>query len=129
MPKERILVVDDEYLIRWSLQQDLAKEGYEVLVAESGEEALKIVRGSPPDLVLLEVLMDDGAGWKLLEEVRALGGAAGEGPVVVLTRGERSPRLYGRAVELAAYDFLCKPALRSELLAAVLECEERAPPS
>ena len=46
MAKERILVVDDEYLIRWSLQQDLAKEGFEVIVAESGEEALRLVRES-----------------------------------------------------------------------------------
>ena len=41
LAEERILVVDDEYLIRWTLQQNLAKEGYEVLLAETGEEALE----------------------------------------------------------------------------------------
>ena len=46
MAEERILVVDDEYLIRWTLQQNLTKEGYEVLLAETGEEALeKVERG------------------------------------------------------------------------------------
>ena len=45
MAEERILVVDDEYLIRWTLQQNLQKEGYEVLIAETGEEALEKVEG------------------------------------------------------------------------------------
>jgi CheY-like chemotaxis protein len=50
MAEERILIVDDEYLIRWTLQQNLEKEGYEILLAESGEEALEKVEKDVPDL-------------------------------------------------------------------------------
>jgi len=55
MAEGRILVVDDEYLIRWTLQQNLQKEGYEVLIAETGEEALVKVEQETPDLVLLDI--------------------------------------------------------------------------
>jgi CheY-like chemotaxis protein len=44
MPKERILVVEDKYLIRCSLQQELAKEGDDVTIAEDGENALRLAR-------------------------------------------------------------------------------------
>ncbi len=50
MAEARILAVDDEYLIRWTLQQNLTKEGYEVILAESGEEALVKVKEEAPDV-------------------------------------------------------------------------------
>jgi two-component system response regulator AtoC len=62
MAKERILVVDDEHLIRWSLQQDLAREGYEVLVAESGEDALRLIRENHTDVVLLDIQLPGMGG-------------------------------------------------------------------
>ena len=71
MPKERILVVDDEYLIRWSLQQELAKEGYEVTTAEDGESALRLVREAPPDLMLLDIQLPGIGGIEVLEKVKA----------------------------------------------------------
>ena len=55
MSEARILVVDDEYLIRWTLQQNLEKEGYEVLLAETGEKALEKVKEEAPDLALLDI--------------------------------------------------------------------------
>ena len=70
MAKERILVVDDEYLIRWSLQQDLSKEGYEVMVAESGEEAMRLVRESPPDLVLQDIQLPGMDGIETREKIK-----------------------------------------------------------
>ena len=51
----RILVVDDEKLIRWSVGERLQRDGYEVLSAESGEEALEVLAAQPPDLMLLDV--------------------------------------------------------------------------
>ena len=68
MAEERILVVDDEYLIRWTLQQNLAKEGYEVLLAETGEEALEKVEGETPDLVLLDIKLPGMDGFEVLEK-------------------------------------------------------------
>src|SRR5512134_784164 len=71
MTKERILVVDDEYLIRWSLQQDLARDGYEVQTAEDGEAALRQVRESPPDLVLLDIQLPGMDGIQVLQKIKA----------------------------------------------------------
>jgi len=68
MSEARILVVDDEYLIRWTLQQNLAKEGYEVILAESGEEALVKVAEEAPDIVLLDIKMPGMDGYEVLEK-------------------------------------------------------------
>ncbi len=70
MRKNRILVVDDEHLIRWSLEQNLKKQGYEVVTAGSGEEALKLVREESPDLMLLDIQLPGINGLEVLEKVR-----------------------------------------------------------
>ena len=70
MSEARILVVDDEYLIRWTLQQNLAKEGYEVILAESGEEALVKIKEEAPDIVLLDIKMPGMSGNDFLKYVK-----------------------------------------------------------
>ncbi|HEY5999033.1 MAG TPA: sigma-54 dependent transcriptional regulator [bacterium] len=105
MAKERILVVDDEYLIRWSLQQELAKDGYEVWVAEDGESALRLVRETPPDLVLLDIQLPGMGGIEVLQKIKA---AEPEVVVIMITA-------YGmvdtavQAMRAGAYDYLNKP--------------------
>ncbi len=69
MSEARILVVDDEYLIRWTLQQNLEKQGYEVLLAETGEEALEKVKEEAPDLALLDIKLPGMDGYEVLERV------------------------------------------------------------
>ena len=59
-----VLVVDDEHLIRWSLEQQLRREGYSVLLAETGAEALQRVQADAPDLVLLDVRLPDADGLR-----------------------------------------------------------------
>ena len=54
MRKTKIMVVDDEHLIRWSLEQNLKKQGYEVCTAGTGEDALRLAREEQPELVLLD---------------------------------------------------------------------------
>ena len=68
MSETRILVVDDEYLIRWTLQQNLEKQGYEVILAETGEEALEKVREEAPDLALLDIKLPGMDGYQVLEK-------------------------------------------------------------
>lgn len=68
MAEARILVVDDEHLIRWTLQQNLEKEGYEVLLAETGEEALEKVKEEALDLVLLDIKLPGMDGYEVLEK-------------------------------------------------------------
>ena len=69
MAEARILVVDDEYLIRWTLEQNLTKEGYEVILAGSGEEALVKVGEEAPDIVLLDIKMPGMDGYEVLERI------------------------------------------------------------
>ena len=66
-----ILVVDDERLIRWSLQQQLQRAGYRVRSAETGAQALQYAQAEPPDVVLLDVRLPDGDGLEFLERIRA----------------------------------------------------------
>jgi len=105
MAKERILVVDDEYLIRWSLQQDLAKEGYEVLVAESGEEAVRVVRETPPDLVLLDIQLPGIDGVRTLEKIKALDPEI----VVIMITAYAMVDTAVAAMKLGAHDYINKP--------------------
>ena len=105
MAKERILVVDDEYLIRWSLQQELAKEGYDVTTAEDGESALRQFGENPPDLVLLDIQLPGMGGIEVLQKLKA---AEPEIVVIMITA-------YGMvdtavtAMKAGAFDYLNKP--------------------
>ncbi len=101
----RLLVVDDERLIRWSLEQTLEKAGYEVATAETGAAALAALRDEPPDLVLLDLKLPDLDGLQVLRQIRELQPRV---QVVIMTAYAD----VGTAVEamrLGAYDYLPKP--------------------
>jgi DNA-binding NtrC family response regulator len=101
----RVLVVDDERLIRWSLEQTLEKGGYEVATAEHGAAALASVREEPPDLVLLDLKLPDVDGIQVLRQIKAQQPTV---QVVIMTAYAD----VGTAVEamrLGAYDYLPKP--------------------
>ena len=72
MSKERILIVDDEHLIRWSLSQPLIKNGYTVDTAESGAEAQSKMATVKPQMVLLDIRLPDANGLELLERFKAV---------------------------------------------------------
>jgi DNA-binding NtrC family response regulator len=101
----RILVVDDERLIRWSLEQQLSRDGYGVRLAETAAEALQAVRAAPPDLVLLDMRLPDADGVDLLERLRALDPACAV--IVITAHGEVQSAV--RAMKLGAHDYLVKP--------------------
>jgi DNA-binding NtrC family response regulator len=105
MAKERILVVDDEYLIRWSLQQELAREGYEVTAAEDGESALRHFRESPPDLVLLDIQLPGIGGIEVLQKIKA----ADPETVVIMITAYGMVDTAVAAMKAGAYDYLNKP--------------------
>jgi two-component system response regulator AtoC len=105
MSKVRILVVDDERLIRLTLEQGLANRGYAVLTADRAEDALRIVRESPPDLVLLDIKLPDRDGSEILPEIRRL---APQTQVVMLTACE-SAEMAIQAFKDGAADFVTKP--------------------
>ena len=70
MPADKILVVDDERLVRWSLRQKCEEWGYQVLEAEGGEPALRVAQHESPDLVLLDVRLPDLSGLEVLARLK-----------------------------------------------------------
>jgi two-component system response regulator AtoC len=105
MAEARILVVDDEYLIRWTLQQNLEKEGYEVLLAETGEEALEKVKEEAPDLALLDIKLPGMDGYEVLE--KALKIDEGITPIMITAYDEVDKVV--KAMRLGAFDYITKP--------------------
>jgi DNA-binding NtrC family response regulator len=105
MPKETILVVDDERLVRWSLQQKLEQWGYHVSLAEDGTTALGRIQLDNPDLVTLDVKLPDMTGIEVLSELRNRNVHI---PVLVITAfGVVDDAV--RSLKLGAYDFIEKP--------------------
>lgn len=101
----RILVVDDEPAIGWSLKELLTDEGHEVAVAADIPRAVAAAGASAPDAILLDVRLGDQDGIRALPEIRA---AAGSVPVVVMTAfGDLDTAV--RAVHAGAFDYLVKP--------------------
>ena len=80
--KKHILTVDDESEIRELLREILSAAGYRVSDASSVEEAMRIVRSDPPDLVITDLQLEEGDGFELVEQVKA---AAPKLPVIMLT--------------------------------------------
>jgi DNA-binding NtrC family response regulator len=105
VPEARILVVDDEYLIRWTLQKNLEKEGYEVILAETGEEALEKVREEAPDLALVDIKLPGMDGYEVLE--KALKIDQGIIPIMITAYDEVDKVV--RAMKLGAFDYIAKP--------------------
>ena len=70
MPSEKVLIVDDEKLVRWSLRQKCEEWGYHVLEADNGSAALRVAHNESPDLVLLDVRLPDANGIEILEQLK-----------------------------------------------------------
>jgi two-component system, NtrC family, response regulator AtoC len=105
MPKETILVIDDERLVRWSLQQKLEQWGYNVSLAEDGATALSRIQLDNPDLVTLDMKLPDMTGIEVLSEMRNRNVQI---PVIVITAfGIVDDAV--RSLKLGAYDFIEKP--------------------
>lgn len=116
MTAPHILVVDDEPDIRGLVQEILEDEGYEVSVAESGEAARQARRARRPDLVLLDIWMDDIDGISLLREWSEGGGLSC--PVIMMS-GHGTVETAVEATRLGAYDFIEKPISLAKLLLTV----------
>ncbi len=114
----RILVVDDEEMIRYLLENALARQGYMVVCAGSGQAALKQLEGGTFDLVLTDLQMPEMDGLELLRRTRAAFPAT---DVIVLT-GHATVETAVQAMKEGAYSYLTKPFNLDELLLTVRNC-------
>jgi DNA-binding response OmpR family regulator len=110
----RVLVVDDEHALRRLLRLYLEREGYEVVEADNGLDALSMVRGDHIDLALVDVMLPELDGFSVLRRIREDSAL----PIILITaRGEETNRVAG--LELGADDFVVKPFSAPEVVARV----------
>jgi DNA-binding NtrC family response regulator len=100
-----ILIVDDEALTLRTISRALEAEGYEVLLAQSGEQAVEIAAKEHPDIALLDVVLPGIDGVEVLRQLRRLDPAI----VVVMMSAYRVVERAVEAIKLGAYDYLTKP--------------------
>ena len=112
--KTKILLVDDDPNIRQLVNLYLEKEGFEVVMADRGDEAIKIFKSTPPNLILLDVMLPGMDGWQVCREVRKVSNI----PIIMLTaKDETFDKVLG--LELGADDYMVKPFEMKELVARI----------
>ena len=111
MPQKRILIVDDEKLVRWALNQKCAESGYQALEAENGEQAIQALQSESVDLVLLDVHLPDMSGIEVLKKLKQ----AGEMRNIIMMTADPQLDDVKAALRLGAYDFVSKPINFEEL--------------
>lgn len=114
MAAEKILVVDDDTNICELLRLYLEKEGYEVVLAHNGADAVTAFREQSPSLMLLDIMLPVLDGWQVCREVRKFS----DKPIIMLTaKGETFDKVLG--FELGADDYVVKPFDAKEVIARV----------
>ena len=114
MAIEKILVVDDDTNICELLRLYLEKEGYDVVIANNGADAVRIFQEQTPSLMLLDIMLPVLDGWQVCREVRKFS----DKPIIMLTaKGETFDKVLG--FELGADDYVVKPFDAKEVIARV----------
>ncbi len=120
----KILIVEDDTDLANGLELNLRKEGFKVLKAATGEDALKIALHDSPDLIILDIMLPGISGLDVCRELRNKSIGI---PIIMLTaKGEELDRVVG--LELGADDYVTKPFGLRELMARVRVCLRRQPP-
>jgi CheY-like chemotaxis protein len=112
-----VLVVDDEIHMRRLAARILELSGYNVLEAASGNEALDIVKKTPPDVITCDISMPGMSGFELLEAIKALPSAA-HIPVIMLTALGQNKDI-SRATALGAAAYISKPFSSAKLIETI----------
>lgn len=105
MAEAKILVIDDEKLLRWSLQQNLSKEGYTVITAEKGMEGLNLFKEETPDVTLLDIHLPDVSGITVLQGIKEINKDA----LAIMITAFGDIQTAVKTIKLGAYDFVEKP--------------------
>jgi DNA-binding response OmpR family regulator len=122
MPASRILIVEDDRAVARGLEYALAHEGFAVVLAETGRQALDLARTAEPHVILLDVRLPDISGFDVCRRLRAAGLRQ---PILMLTaRDEEVDKVLG--LELGADDYVVKPYSLRELISRIRALERRA---
>ena len=114
-PPAKVLLVDDEPAIVDAVAYNLRKNGFVALPAHDADTALRLFKETPPDVVILDVMLPSGSGFDVCRLIRKSGSRV---PILMLTaRVAEADRVYG--LELGADDYLVKPFGMRELMARV----------
>ena len=117
MATQTILVVDDEQDLLDLIEYNLKKEGYRVLKAENGEEALEIAKGQKPDLVLLDIMMPKMDGLEVCRRMRSDGNLHHIPVIFITARGDEKTEVEG--LDLGADDYISKPISTTKLISRI----------
>ena len=115
-----ILIIDDEVLTLNNLKRALTKEGYEVLVADSGETGIEIFRKNRPNIVLADLMLPGIDGIEVLKQIKGMDATTS---VIMITAYEIIEKAI-EAMKLGAYDYLMKPFKITELKASIARALE-----
>ncbi|MBY6200297.1 phosphate regulon transcriptional regulator PhoB [Maritalea mobilis] len=110
-----VLVVEDEPAQREVLAYNIRAEGYDVLTAEAGDEALTVVRETPPDVIILDWMLPNVSGIEVCRQLKMGTDTAGIPIIMLSARSEETDRV--RGLEIGADDYVTKPYSVAELLA------------
>src|SRR5450759_450691 len=122
MKRYKLLVVDDEHLIRWSLEKNLKKQGSVVVTAGSGEDALRLVREEQPDLVLLDIQLPGMSGIDVLGKIKD----HDDDIIVIMVTANSGLENAVNAMRLGAFDYISKPFNLDELAIVVKKALENS---
>jgi two-component system nitrogen regulation response regulator GlnG len=120
MAIKRILVADDEESIRWVLSKALSKQGYQVDLANNGQQALEMIRQKSYDLAVLDIKMPGMSGLDLLSRIQEENSAT----LVVIMTAESSMKNAVEAMKRGAYDYITKPFDLDTLDAIILKAQK-----
>jgi len=126
LAKEKILAVDDDPDILKLLQYNLEKEGFSVITAANGQEALRLVRSQPPQAIILDLMLPEVDGLEVCRQIKR-DESLSRIPILMLTaKGEEVDRVVG--FELGADDYITKPFSPRELVLRVKAILKRSSP-
>lgn len=110
--KNKILIIEDEEILRFTFKSFLSKDGHDVITAEDYHSALKVIDESELDLIIADILLGGKTGIDILRKVKEKGMKC---PVIMIT-GQPSIETAAEAVRLGAYDYIPKPVEKHDLI-------------
>ena len=121
MPLQKILVVDDSATERFFFAELLSKNGYDVVTAENGSEAVTKAKSEQPDLILMDVVMPGQNGFQVTRTISRDPGTSHIPIIICTSKNQETDRYWG--MKQGARDYVVKPVDPKDLLTKIRACE------